>query len=84
VIGQPEFDDFDQGFLDAATTKLSTLSVGEQFVYEFDFGDGWTHLCTVGPELIDPEDELGLVPRSPLASRMGQYSGPVRSPVDRR
>lgn len=67
AIGQPEFDDFDQGFLDAAATKLSTLSLGEQFVYEFDFGDGWTHLCTVGPELIEPEDELGIVPRSPLA-----------------
>lgn len=67
VIGQPEFDDFGQGFLDVAATKLSTLSLGEQFVYEFDFGDGWTHLCTVGPELIDPEDELGIVPRSPLA-----------------
>ncbi|GAB1813601.1 IS1096 element passenger TnpR family protein [Mycobacterium sp. MUNTM1] len=66
VIGQPEFDDFDQGLLDAGATKLSTLSPGEQFVYEFDFGDGWTHLCTVGPEPIDPEDELGIVPKSPL------------------
>lgn len=67
VIGRPEFDDFDLGLLDAGTTKLSTLSLGEQFVYEFDFGDGWTHLCTVGPERIDPEAELGIVPRSPLA-----------------
>ena len=55
-----------QGILDAGTTKLSTLALGEQFVYEFDFGEGWTHLCTVGSELIDPEDELGIVPKSPL------------------
>ena len=38
-IGKPEFDDFDQRFLDGAATKLSTLAPGEQFVYEFDFGD---------------------------------------------
>ena len=66
VIGQPEFDDFDQGYLDSGATKLSTLSLGEQFVYEFDFGDSWTHLCHVGPERIDPESTLGVVPRSPL------------------
>jgi hypothetical protein len=60
-IGQPEFDDSDQGFIDGAATKLSTLTLGEQFVYEFDFGDGWTHLCTVGPERIVPETELGVV-----------------------
>ncbi len=30
VIGQPEFDDFDVGFLDGDVTTLSTLSLGEQ------------------------------------------------------
>ena len=49
LIGQVEFDDFDLGFIDGAATRLSTLSLGEQFVYEFDFGDSWTHLCTVRP-----------------------------------
>ena len=67
VIGQPEFDDFDVELLDGGATKLSTLSLGEQFVYEFDFGDSWIHFCTVGPERIDPESELGMAPRSPLA-----------------
>lgn len=66
VIGQPEFDDFDLGLLDASATNLSALSLGESFCYEFDFGDGWTHLCTVGPERIDPAAELGIVPRFPL------------------
>jgi hypothetical protein len=66
TIGQPEFDDFDVEILDGDATKLSTLSPGEQFVYEFDFGDAWTHLCQVAPENIDPEAELGIVPRSPL------------------
>ena len=27
----------------------------------------WAHLCTVGPERIDPEEELGQVPDGPLA-----------------
>jgi len=66
LIGQAEFDDFDLGFLDGAAMTLSALSLGEQFVYEFDFGDSWTHLCTVGPARIDPESELGIVPRAPL------------------
>ena len=66
VIGQPEFDDFDLEFLDGEATKLSTLSLSGQFVYEFDFGDSWTHLCEVGTERIDPESELGIVPWSPF------------------
>lgn len=65
-IGQPEFDDFDQGFIDAARTKLSMLTAGEQFVYEFDFGDGWTHLCMVAPARFDPDAELGMIPGQPL------------------
>jgi hypothetical protein len=65
-IGQPEFDDFDEGIIDAARTKLSTLSAGERFAYEFDLGDGWTHLCTVGEERIDPLEQLGITPREPL------------------
>ena len=32
-----------------------------RFVYVFDFGDDWTHLCTVGPERVDPLEALGLV-----------------------
>jgi hypothetical protein len=34
-IGQPEFDEFDQVFIDGAGTKLSPLTLGEQLVYEF-------------------------------------------------
>ena len=33
--------------------KLGTLTLGEQFVYEFDFADRWTHLCTAAMR-IDP------------------------------
>jgi Plasmid pRiA4b ORF-3-like protein len=66
-IGQPEFDELDDdGYIDGATTPLSTLTLGEQFVYEFDFGDSWMHLCTVGQARIDPAKELGINPAEPL------------------
>lgn len=53
--------------LDDRRTKLSRLRPGEQFLYTFDLGDAWTHLCTVGSERIDPEDEMGNVPAVPLS-----------------
>src|SRR6478609_10084680 len=51
-IGQPEFDDFDQGVIDGAATRLDSLTRGEQLVDEFDFADRWTHLCTAAPTRI--------------------------------
>jgi hypothetical protein len=53
--------------LDDRHTKLSRLALGERFVYVFDFGDDWTHLCTVAEKRIDPLEELGIMPRAPLA-----------------
>jgi hypothetical protein len=32
----------------------------------FDLGEGWAHLCTVGPERIDPAGELEIKPGQPL------------------
>jgi len=40
--------------------------ITEQFVYVFDFGDDWSHLCTVGEVRVDPLATLGIVPRVPL------------------
>jgi hypothetical protein len=54
------------GSVDSDMTKLSRLTLGEQFVYLFDFGDDWAHLCTVATQRIDPLDELGIVPVDPL------------------
>jgi hypothetical protein len=53
-------------WLDDGATRLSRLKPGEQFVYVFDLGDDWAHLCTVGPERVDPEETLGIVPDRPL------------------
>lgn len=46
--------------------RLSTLTADQRFVYTFDMGDDWTHLCTVGEQRIDPLRELGIIPGVPL------------------
>lgn len=51
--------------LDDRSTRLSRLALGERFLYVFDLGDGWAHLCTVGPERIDPLETVGIKPRVP-------------------
>jgi len=60
----PELDD--EGVLDETRETLSRLQLSEQFIYVFDLGDDWTHLCTVVDASIDPLDTLGLVPKTPL------------------
>ena len=51
---------------DYQRVKLSRLRPREQFVYVFDLGDNWAHLCTAGAQWIDPIEELGIVPGKPL------------------
>ncbi len=41
------WDEPDDDELDDTATTLSRLQLGEQFTFEFDFGDSWMHLCTV-------------------------------------
>jgi hypothetical protein len=62
VIGRPDPDWDDEAVLDIRRTKLSHLRLGQQFVYVFDLGDDWTHLCTVGDQLVDPFDVVGIWP----------------------
>jgi hypothetical protein len=62
----PEFDGPDEDVLDDHRTTLARLQPGQQFVYEFDLGDQWNHLCTVGNQRIDPVETLGIRPASPL------------------
>jgi hypothetical protein len=51
--------------VDETCLLLAGLAPGERFVYEFDLGDSWLHLCTVGAERIDPVEELGESPELP-------------------
>lgn len=60
----PEWDEDNP--LDEARLTLSRLQPGEQFAYEFDFGDGWLHLCTVAEQRIDPLETLGITPIRPM------------------
>jgi len=55
------------GHVDAARRKLGVRREDEVFEYEFDFGDGWTHRCTVMEVDVTPEDHYGVRPKGPVA-----------------
>jgi hypothetical protein len=38
---------------------------GDEFSYVFDFGDDWTHACTVEAAKVDPKEVVGVVPKVP-------------------
>jgi Plasmid pRiA4b ORF-3-like protein len=65
-IGTPSRESDKEDVLDESQENLSGLHAAEQFSYLFDFGDDWTHLCTVVDASIDPRDAVGLVPNAPL------------------
>ena len=63
----PDLEDEDPTPLDDyRRERLGRLALGEQFAYVFDFGDDWEHLCSVGPQRIDPVQVLGIIPEAPL------------------
>jgi hypothetical protein len=79
-IGTPGPDMDDDDVLDESRERLSNLQASQQFIYVFDFGDDWTHLCTVIAAGIDPHEVLGVVPKCPLAVlRLGKHPGPIRA-----
>ena len=51
---------------DYRRVRLSRLHLGEQFVYVFDLDDDWAHLCTAGPQRIDPGRDPGNPAGRPL------------------
>ncbi len=59
-VGRPDGSWDDPPITDIRTEKLRRLQPGEQFLYVFDLGDDWTHLCTVNPDKIDPLESLGI------------------------
>lgn len=48
------------------TQHLVRLEYGERFAYEQQPGDGWSHLCTVGPTPTDPLAAFGTRPDRPV------------------
>jgi len=66
-IGEPDPEWYDDDeLLDGRRLTLGKLTAGQQFVYIFDLGDNWAHLCTVGERRIDPLEQLGIEPALPL------------------
>jgi hypothetical protein len=65
-IGRSDPDMDDDNFVDETRERLSRLQASEQFIYSFDFGDDWAHLCSVVEVGIDPQQVLGVVPNAPL------------------
>jgi hypothetical protein len=65
-IGTPDPDVDDDVVLDETSEHLSNLRASQQFIYVFDLGDDWTHVCTVVEVGIDPHEVLGVVPNAPL------------------
>ncbi len=66
----PEHPDWESGESDtvlASSSRLSRLVAGDEFVYEFDLGDSWLHICRVAEGRIDPSEVLGDVPDEPTA-----------------
>src|ERR1700737_2545547 len=59
-IGKPDPEMDDDDVLDETREHLAKLQASQQFIYVFDFGDDWTHLCTVVEAGIDPDDVLGV------------------------
>lgn len=60
-IPDPDFEEV----IDDSSARLARLQPGEEFTYVFDFGDDWTHICTVGTSAIDPVQSLGIVAEIP-------------------
>ncbi len=69
VCGPIQWEDPPEGSVFAGATRLSRLNAGEQFLYTFDMGDDWTHLCTVAEQRIDALEALGIIPDRPLPLR---------------
>jgi hypothetical protein len=77
-------------------SRLSRLAVGDEFVYQFDPGDAWLHICRVAESRIDPEETLGDAPAEPVAydgwgiipdqylRRFAEDDGETPMPVDQR
>lgn len=65
-VPDPDWEMEGEVTLDLRNARLSRLRPGENFVYVFDLGDDWAHLCSVGERKIDPVETLGILPHRPL------------------
>ncbi|MCA1700296.1 MAG: plasmid pRiA4b ORF-3 family protein [Actinobacteria bacterium] len=74
VCGPIEWDDPPDESVFAASTRLSRLNAGEQFLYTFDMGDDWTHLCTSPSSASTRSRRSASSPTGPWRTRGGARS----------
>lgn len=56
----------DLDFEDDQRTKVGEHDAGNEFLFEFDFGDSWEHRCSVIEADVDPDDLYGERPNQPV------------------
>jgi pRiA4b ORF-3-like protein len=84
-IGIPNQESGNEDVLDETREKLSRLQTSQQFIYVFDLGDNWTHLCTIVDANIDPRGALGVIPNAPLPYFwLGKHPGSIRAGLGQR
>jgi hypothetical protein len=69
LIGYPD-DTYapDLVWLDHTNLKVAReIKPGDQFEFVFDLGDNWQHRCTAAKAKVDPLEQYGTVPPSPVA-----------------
>lgn len=67
-LGSGAADRLDTNYEDSEDVTLGEVGLrpGAVFLYVFDVGEGWTHECRVEAVDVDPIDEFGEVPQSPV------------------
>ena len=64
--GRPD-DEYGQPIIDYTQVRAgSALRKGEPFTYVFDLGDDWKHNCLVLRTNLDPHEEAGIIPGTPV------------------
>lgn len=65
--GYPDPDYPEYECIDSSTVRAGRLlRQGDRFVYIYDLGDEWEHLCTVVRIRVNPFDEVGEMPEKPV------------------
>jgi len=92
----PEWQSAESDKILDGNSRLSRLTVGDEFVYQFDPNDSWLHICRVAEARIDPLEEIGEAPPEPTAydgwgilpdqylRRFADDDGETPMPVDQR
>jgi Plasmid pRiA4b ORF-3-like protein len=65
-LGFPDLDFEPPGWVDHVAKLGALIGPGDEFAFVFDFGDDWRHRCRVLKDKLDPREEFGELPRTPV------------------